>query len=248
MSQTGFYNSFGPGLLCAKGIASGSQPIVFGALQDVQIKISAKNDLLMGQGQFASAVGRGSMTIKGTSKIGALSASIYNLMFGTTPSTGTTLVNYAEAHNIPASTPYTVTVTNSATFVADYGVVYTATGIPLELVASNPAQGQYSVSAGVYTFAAADTGVAVQITYTSTSSTTGATIQVPNSLQGVQPVFGILQQRSWNGTGERIALPYCIASDLTLPTAMSKFGIGQFDFDAFSQGGTASPIQIYTDI
>ncbi len=248
MSQTGFYNSFGPGLLCAKGIASGSQPIVFGALQDVQIKISAKNDLLMGQGQFASAVGRGSMTIKGTAKVGAISASIYNLMFGTTPATGTTKVAYAEAGTVPAATPFTITVANSATFVADYGVVYTATGIPLQLVASAPAVGQYSVSAGVYTFAAADASAAVQITYTYTSATVGATLTVANNLQGVQPVFGILAQRSWNGTGERLALPYCIASDLSLPTAMSKFGIGQFDFDAFSQGGTASPIQIYTDI
>lgn len=248
MSQTGYYNSFGPGLLCAKGLATGSQPIVFGSLQDVQIKISAKNDLLMGQNQFASAVGRGSITIKGTAKIGALSLSIYELMFGGAASVGTTSVAYAEAHSVPAATPYTVTVTNSATFVADYGVVYTSTGIPLQLVASNPTQGQYSVSAGVYTFAAADASAAVQITYTYTSSTFGGNLQVANGLQGVQPVFGILAQRSWNGTGERIVLPYCIASDLTLPTAMSKFGIGQFDFDAFSQGGTASPIQFYSDI
>lgn len=248
MSQTGFYNSFGPGLLCAKGVASGSQPIIFGSLQDVQIKISAKNDLLYGQGQFPTAVGRGSMSIKGTAKVGAISASIYNLMFGTTAAAGTVSIAYAEAHSVPAATPFTVTVTNSADFVADYGVVYTATGIPLQLVSSAPAQGQYSVSAGVYTFASADASAAVQISYSYTSATTGSTIQVPNNLQGVQPVFGILAQRSWNGTGERLALPYCIASDLTLPTAMSKFGISQFDFDAFSQGGTASPIQVYTDV
>ena len=248
MSQTGFYNAFGPGLLCAKGIVSGSQPIVFGALQDIQLDISAKNDMLMGQAQFASAVGRGSMTIKGTAKIGALSMSIYTLMFGGTPSTGTTAIAYAEARSVPAATPFTVTVTNSATFVSDYGVVYTATGIPLQLVASAPTAGQYSVSAGVYTFAAADASAAVQITYTYTSTTAGATLTVANNLQGVQPVFGILAQRSWNGTGERLALPYCIASGLKLPTAMSKFAFGQIDFDAFSQGGTASPIQIYTDV
>ncbi len=248
MSQTGFYNAFGPGLLCAKGLQTGSQPMVFGFLQDIQLKFTRKNDLLYGQNQWAGAVGAGTMSCSGTAKVGALSATIYNLMFGVTPSTGTQSVAYGEAHNVPASTPFTVTVTNSATFLSDYGVVYTATGIPLQLVTGTPTTGQYSVSAGVYTFAAADTGLAVQITYTWTNATAGSTLIVPNNLQGVQPVFSILAQRSWNGTGERQVLPNCVASGLTLPTAMSKFGISDFSFDAFSPGGTASPVQIYTDI
>ncbi len=249
MSQTGFYGAFGPGILVAKGLATGSQPIVFGALQDVQLKISGKNDLLRGQNQFAIGVGRGEMSISGTAKLGQVSGSIYQLMFsGITPATGTVSIAYGEAHSVPASTPFTVTVTNSATFVTDYGVVYTATGIPLVPVTGAPTTGQYSVSAGVYTFAAADTGLGVQISYTWTNAAAGSTLAVPNSLQGVQPVFGILQQRSWNGTGERLLLPYCVASSLDVPTAMSKFAISQFGFDAFSQGGTASPITIYTDV
>ncbi|MHB1872300.1 MAG: hypothetical protein ACYCT1_15800 [Steroidobacteraceae bacterium] len=248
MSQTGNYNSFGPGLLIAKGIASGSQPIILGALQDIQLTFSAKVDQLMGQGQFSAGVGVGSRTIAGTAKIGAMSMPLYQLMFGGTPSTGTVKLAYAEAGTIPASTPFTVTVSNSATWTEDQGVVYTATGIPLTPVASSPTTGEYSVAAGVYTFAAADTGLAVQITYAYTSASTGATLVVANNLQGNQPVFGVLAQRSWNGTGERLVLPYCVATKIVLPTAQSKFGLGSIDFDAFSQGGTASPLTVYTDV
>ena len=39
---------------------------------------------------------------------------------------------------MPAGSPYTVTVANAATFAADLGVVYAATGLPLTKVASAP--------------------------------------------------------------------------------------------------------------
>lgn len=71
-----------------------------------------------------------------------------------------------EAHNIPAN-PYQVTVTNAASFGIDQGVTYAVGGAALTLIASGtPAAGQYTVtSAGLYTFAAADTGKGVLINY-----------------------------------------------------------------------------------
>lgn len=248
MSGTGFFSSFGPGLLVAKGLSANSQPIIFGSLQDVQLTIDAKIEMLMGQAQFPIDAAVGSRSIKGTAKIGQISMPLFNLLFSGTPATGTVKIAYAEAGTVPASTPYTITVANSATWTGDQGVVYAATGVPLTPVASNPTQGQYSVANGVYTFAAADTGAAVQITYTYTDATAGATLAVPNSPQGTQQTFGILQQASRNNVGGRILLPNCISGKLTLPTAMAKFGIASFDFEAFSAGGTASPMTIYTDV
>lgn len=69
-----------------------------------------------------------------------------------------------QASSVPSAGPYSVTVTKSAAFVLDRGVSY-ANGTALVAVASAPAQGEYTVAAGVYTFAAADANAAVVINY-----------------------------------------------------------------------------------
>lgn len=249
MSTTGLVASFGSGLMIAKNTAANSQPIIIGALQDIQLTVDRKIENLMGQSQFPILSAAGSASIKGTAKMGQVSGPLYSsLVLGVTPAAGTVSIAYAEAHNVPASTPWTVTVTNSATFVADQGVVYAASGVPLTPVASGPVAGQYSVAAGVYTFAAADTGLAVQISYTYSSSTAGSTIAFGNPLQGVQPVFGLIVQRSYNGVGERFLLPNCIAGKLSLPTSMAKWAVSQLDFEAFAGSNGGNPMTIYTDV
>lgn len=73
----------------------------------------------------------------------------------------------AEAWTIPA-TPFQVTAKQIlGPWAADSGVTY-ADGTALVAVASSPAQGQYSVSAGVYTFNAADEGQSVLLSYSYT--------------------------------------------------------------------------------
>jgi hypothetical protein len=65
---------------------------------------------------------------------------------------------------VPGS-PYSITVTNAASFVLDKGVTY-ANGTALVPVASAPTVGQYAVAAGVYTFNAADAALTLTISYT----------------------------------------------------------------------------------
>jgi Phage gp6-like head-tail connector protein len=70
----------------------------------------------------------------------------------------------AEQQVVPSS-PYQVTVNApNGNWAVDQGVTY-ANGNALTPVASNPAQGQYSVVAGAYTFAAADSAQSVLISY-----------------------------------------------------------------------------------
>ena len=70
----------------------------------------------------------------------------------------------AEAQTVPAN-PYQITATQPyGAWGADAGVTY-ATGAALTKVATAPAQGQYSVSNGVYTFAATDAGASVLLSY-----------------------------------------------------------------------------------
>ena len=66
--------------------------------------------------------------------------------------------------NVPPS-PGPYTFTGVPTVTADGGVTY-FDGTPLTPVGGTPAQGQYNYVAGVWTFAAADAGVPIIVTYT----------------------------------------------------------------------------------
>ncbi|MFX7021362.1 hypothetical protein ABTI29_21025, partial [Acinetobacter baumannii] len=79
------------------------------------------------------------------------------------------------------------------TFVKDLGVT-DAKAIPLKRVASAPATGQYSVDAatGAYTFAAADAGKTVFISFKYTATVAGAKSGVVSNLDmGYTPEFSV---------------------------------------------------------
>jgi hypothetical protein len=67
------------------------------------------------------------------------------------------LVPFTAPYEILAEAPY-------GDWASDVGVVY-ANGVALTAVSGAPAAGQYSVAGGVYTFAAADLGAAVRLSY-----------------------------------------------------------------------------------
>ena len=70
-----------------------------------------------------------------------------------------------EAQAIPLSAPFTIdALAPYGGWAADTGVTY-AGGAAMGAVSNAPARGQYSVSGGVYTFAAADAGAAVALSY-----------------------------------------------------------------------------------
>ena len=71
-----------------------------------------------------------------------------------------------EAQTIPASPPYQLTAIQPlGAWAQDRGVSYASSGAPLTAVAGIPTTGQYSVSAGVYTFSAGNSSAAVLISY-----------------------------------------------------------------------------------
>lgn len=78
--------------------------------------------------------------------------------------------------------PYQVTVTNGATLIANGGVVFDATSAALTAVAASPTAGQYvsgAAGVGTYTFAAANTGAVLDITYSySLTASKGVNISV----------------------------------------------------------------------
>jgi hypothetical protein len=72
----------------------------------------------------------------------------------------------AEPRTVPASSPFQLNANAPfGPWGSDQGVVYASSGAAMAPVASAPAIGQYAVTAGVYTFAAADAGATVLIAY-----------------------------------------------------------------------------------
>lgn len=163
-------------------------------LQDIKIEIKGTIKELMGQYQFPDDTG--TVDKKGTFEfsMGRKDYFLLNQVFNAdTVVVGGTTVAYNEAHSVPGSVAYTVTITppSSGTFVEDLSVYY-ATGAQLQKVASgSEAAGKYSVNAstGVYTFASADASASVLISYAYSLSAAGATYQVNNQVQGYGPSF-----------------------------------------------------------
>ncbi len=232
-------NTFGAGYLAGRLAATVANPNptprVFGQLQDVSLQDTFDEKKLYGPGSAPLRAFRGQRKVEGKAKNATIDGNIFAELFhGTTASTGAVLPAFGEVHTVPAVTTYTVTVTNSATFAEDYGVQYGATGAPFKLVASAPAAGQYSVAAGVYTFAAADASASVIINYTYTS-VTGLTVAVPTSLQQESPYFEIfLANPTDGGYGKR--LYKCSSSKLNMDFKQGDITIPEFDFSVLDPG------------
>jgi len=153
--------AFGAGVLI--GTPAGGSPLQFGTLQDVSVDFSFSVKQLMGQFQFPVAVARGAGKISGKAKFANIDGPTLNqIFFGNALATGQKLWSYNEGATVPAASPYTATVANAGSFDENLGVAYASSGLQLTQVATSPAQGQYSVAAGVYTFNSADSGKALQ--------------------------------------------------------------------------------------
>jgi hypothetical protein len=182
-------------------------------------------------------IGRGKAKIGVKAKSANISMKQFNdVMFGQSVTTGATAVSNDTAGTaIPASTPFTITPTvpNAGTWAADLGVRYKLGGILLTKVSTAPATGQYSVTNGVYTFAAADTGLVVLIDFRYTT-TTGKSLAIANLAMGEIPVFQAEIQLQKGGKQTYMRLPYCVSSKLGFNTKQDDYMIPDFDMMGFA--------------
>ena len=113
--------------------------------------------------------------------------------------------------------------------------VKNANGVPMTKVASAPATGQYSVAAGVYTFAAADTGLVMFINYQYTSTSTTAKKSAVLSLpMGYAPTFRADIYLPYHGKSLIFTFPNCVSSKLSLATKLDDFMVPEIDFEIFA--------------
>ena len=129
---------FGSGVFI--GTPQGGSPINFGLAQEVSLSIATATKPLYGQYNFPVAVGAGTRKMTGKAKMARISGqALGSLFFGIAPSVGGATTQFGEAASVPGSTPFTYSTNFHATFVADQGVVYAASALPLKQVASAPA-------------------------------------------------------------------------------------------------------------
>lgn len=238
--------NFGTGKLIAvpTNLADGSPivtptPVRLGSMQDVSVDLSVEMKTLYGSKRYPIAVGQGKGKIAVKAKYAEIDGKILgSLFYGKTPTAGIKAAVFDFAASIPAVSAYTITVAppSSGTFLVDMGVIFAATGVQLTRVASAPAAGQYSVSnVGVYTFAAADQGKAVALSYEySASSTSGEIFTITNDVMGYTPSFTLLLQNGYDGKNLVMKLNRCVSSKLNLPLKNDDFALYDFEAEAFS--------------
>lgn len=228
MSQYAEQIGFAAGTLIGTRVdIAGQTPVRFGILQDAQLDFSADLKQLYGQNRYAIALAPGKTKVEIKAKFAGIRGRLFNdLYFGATIAATQTLYADNEAGTVSGAS---VTVSHSAQFLTDQGVFYQATGLPFVKVPSAPAVGQYSVSAGVYTFNAGDNAAAVYISYTY-SSAAGVQIPIANIRMGVGPSFSIILSQPFDGRQATYTFNNCQAAKLSLPTKQDDYQINELDF------------------
>lgn len=212
-------------------------PVAIGVMQEVSVDLSFDIKELHGMLAFPVDVARGKGKIAGKSKFARFNGLMLNsLFFGLTAASGISSRVYDTIGATIPATPFQITPTipSSGTWVRDLGV-RDSLGNPMVRVASAPTTGQYSVAAGVYTFATADLGklVFIDFGYTATS-TVAKKVAVSNGLMGSAPTFQLDLVNLHGGGYFGMKLYSCVSTKLSIATKLDDYTIPEFDFSGFA--------------
>lgn len=220
-------------------IANGT-PVQLCVSQEISMDESFETKKLYGQNQFPVDVGRGKGNLGVKVKFAQVNAlAVSSLYFGQTLTAGLLTYNYDVTGAAIPTTPYQITpsVPSSGTWSADMGV-RDSNGLPMTKVASAPATGQYSVSAGVYTFAAADTGrtvfISYQYTVTSVNAPGSGKMTIQNLPMGYAPIVRLDVFFKKNGKSFATQYPQAIASKLGWQSKLDDYMVPEMDFECFA--------------
>lgn len=232
-----------------------------GTLQEVSFDISFESKELYGNQQFPVMVARGKGKITGKAKSGEFRGGlIMSLLSGATRVSGRTL-QASEKKTIPATagggtttttlapgaSAYQVEVDNHSVFAMDLGVSYADSDQPLTPVAAGlEAAGKYSVDAsGIYSFAAADQGLAVVISYAYTA-VDGSTIKFSNQLMGAQQIYQLgLYNVEPDGSKFGVKFKQVVIPKLSLGFKNDDFTMPDLDLSGFA-AADGSILEAYT--
>jgi hypothetical protein len=203
--------------------------------QSQSVDFKRKVESLFGERQLAVAVGSGQMEVTGKVEYSASQARIISdILFGVSGASGSYAEADKESGTVAATTPFIITVSNSATWLFDLGVFNAVSGAIYARVASGSevVGKSYSVAAGVYTFAAGDEGVNMLISYAYTVTASGEQVTLSNELQGQTGAFQAVHVLPWGAAQDMFVFYNCTASSGGLSAKQSGFVNSMLEYTA----------------
>lgn len=237
------YN-FGTGALFLKNNDSNavnSLPVQVGVIKDISLDVSFDTKELRGSYSFPVDIARAGGKISGKAKFAQIAGTLINKIIGGTPSSGMTIGNANQIATLVSG--QTVTVANTTNW-SDLGVYNQTTGKFMTRVASAPATGQYSCTAGVYTFATADATNSVAISYSYTT-TSGNTNLLTNELMGSGTTYILEVYNTYKGKNVGLKLHAVTLGKFAMSMKNEDFTDEDVDFMAFADA-SGNVISIYT--
>lgn len=212
-------------------------------MQEAMLDDTSQIKKLFGQNGRAFAIARGETTTTLKVKNARVLLNVWNaIYYGQTLNAGLLTAYTDQTGSVVPSTPFQITVVppNSGVYTDDLGVLEGTTGNPLVKVASAPITGQYSVNVGtgVYTFAAADTGLTryINYQYTVSGASAGNKITVRNLPMGGAPTFRARLTVLYQGKNIHLDCRNCVATKFTLPFKNTDFAVPELDFELQDDG------------
>lgn len=221
--------------------ASGTE---LSTIQDFSVDFAGKEVELRGQFLYAVDARVADISLKGKFKVGEWSIEQLNNLFwaGTLNSSPEQIVADELGTVITVGSPPTAgtyQVTLHTGFVQILSVAYASNGSNLDEVSGSPLQGQYNIdnSTGTLTFNDADDGVQILVSYV-TAGGLGASVSIPNNLQGQSPVVSIAGINAADGNGW--LFPNCrVTAIKPLDLKNNAFGMNEVSFSVFCPAGQA---------
>lgn len=226
---------FGSGYFYAKPNAANPNPTAFGATQNMSVDFKRDLKYLHGTNQLPIESASGKVTVSGKVELATVNGRLINdLLLGGSMATGETQLVQNEAHPIPPTGPYTITITppNSGTFVDVWKIKYAATNVPLVQVASGPVSGQYSYTGAVFTFAAVDEGLSISFDYDYSQVATGQVLTMSNQAMGKTGNFAALMAMNFGTEQNTIQLNNCMSGGWSLATKLDDYAMPSFEYGA----------------
>jgi hypothetical protein len=229
--------AFGPGsLLVRRTDIAGQTPVNIGYANEFALEQAFTTKDLYGQNDLPLLRAHGTRKVTAKAKSALISALAFNsVFFGATLAGGQNTVALTESHTITTAGTTTIAPPASGTFKRDLGVMNAATGLPLQVHAT-PSTLQYSVveSTGVYTWAAADIGKTVLITYLYNVAAVGQNLLIASKLIGSTPTFEAWYYTAVSQPGGAVPLTIelysCTADKLNMQFKLEDFMLPEFDF------------------
>jgi hypothetical protein len=205
-------------------------PQLVGGMQEINMTVKFENNTERGTWQHDFKAMRKAQSIKGVAKFAQIKGAVLaQLLYGQPLVSGSEALAVGVDYTIPSTGPYTVTPSPGVAF--DLGCIFDATAQVMTLVTGTPSAGQYRISAGTYTFSAADAGKVVSISYRYNVST-GVKLVLSNVRSALVPEFIVVLGVDGNGKNTTWTLNSCYSDQLAFVTKLEDFTVPEFSFTA----------------